>query len=54
MNKLERIKNEKNLLEKLLLNKKGNIVEKEAYTALQSYLTKIDAMVANLVEGVEV
>lgn len=44
MNKLEKIKAERKLLEKILLNKKGNSAAREAYNALQPYFSEIDNM----------
>jgi hypothetical protein len=44
MDKLARLKKEKNSLEAMLLNKKSNDAAEEAYSALRSYFDKIDNM----------
>lgn len=44
MTKLERIKQEREALEKMLLSKKGNIFAQEAYEVLRPYFEEIDKM----------
>jgi len=44
MDKLARLKKEKNSLEMMLLSKKSDRAAEEAYSALRSYFDKIDNM----------